>query len=512
MTSDITSTAYIARNTNGFELAALADRYQGIKLIAQGMTPQQQVRIFHVPTLSAEATDHRLGVSGLEWSFESSASGLKRSQPNLITSGIVERFDLHPEVARPFSVGQWRFRPEIGARETVYSRSRNSSFPGVTPVENVAPLSRSDVEFNFNIRPPVLEAEFTPPLFKKFFGPEVRHTIEPEISYRLVSGINNFANILRFDATDVAANTNELEYGVTQRLFRRHDTAQPCPNTENDPGLNPAPTAGIDVGPGPGVGQSLEIGNQVDASNQPCGNQELLSWRLTQKVFFDQSFGGAVVNGRRNIFDTTLDLSGVAFLTEARELSPLISRLRLRTSSKTDIEWDFDLDAGAKKFTSSNVFLDLHQGNKFAALSYARLDAPGRFFTEGITNTTTSATTGVTSAVSDFNQLRLLLGYGAPTKQGLSIAANTGLDLKSLYGASSTTTSATGVSSTTTVYPALLQYIAVQTSYNWNCCGIAFEYRKFELGTVKNSPGFKVNFTLANIGAAGNLRRAERLF
>ena len=61
------------------------------------------------------------------------------------------------------------------------------------------------------------------------------------------------------------------------------------------------------------------------------------------------------MDGRRNIFDTTLNLSGIAFLTEPRAISPLISRLRVRTSAHMDVEWDFDLDTGAKKFTSNNV-------------------------------------------------------------------------------------------------------------------------------------------------------------
>jgi LPS-assembly protein len=161
------------------------------------------------------------------------------------------------------------------------------------------------------------------------------------------------------------------------------------------------------------------------------------------------------------------------------------------------------------KFNSSNVFVDLHQGNTFAALSYARLDAPGRFYTENPTPTTGEASTnGVTNAVSDFNQLRVLMGYGNPAKPGLSLAANTGIDLKALYGATSTSSNGT----TNTVYPSLLQYATVQASYNWNCCGLAIEYRKFELGSVRNEGSYRFNFTLANIGAAGNLRRAERLF
>jgi len=216
------------------------------------------------------------------------------------------------------------------------------------------------------------------------------------------------------------------------------------------------------------------------------------------------------VDGRRNIFDSTLSLSGVAFLTEPREISPLVSRLRLRTSAHTDVEWDFDLDTGAKKFTSSNLYLDLHASDGFfGALSYARLDAPGRFYTEGAS---TTSVTGVTSQISDFNQVRVLLGFGSPLKPGLSLAANTGLDLKNLYGATSTVTSATGQVSTATVYPPLLQYATLQGNYNWNCCGLSVEYRKFELGSVRNEGSYKFNFTLANIASVGNLRRAERLF
>ena len=118
----------------------------------------------------------------------------------------------------------------------------------------------------------------------------------------------------------------------------------------------------------------------------------------------------------------------------------------------------------------------------------------------------------MTTQISDFNQLRLLLGYGSPLKPGLSLAANTGLDLKSLYGATGTETLATGAVTTTTVYPALLQYATIQANYNFNCCGLQVEYRKFELGSVRNEGTYRFNLTLANIGSAGNLKRAERLF
>lgn len=496
VTSDIVSTIYGVHQAHGVELAALADRYQGIKLIAQGTTPQQQVRLFHVPSLLLATTEHPLGRTRLEVSMDASASGLKRSQPAFVTGGIVERFDVHPQVSLPFALGAWRMRPTIGGRETFYNRSRIAAVRGQSIQESLASLSRSDVEFAFGLRAPVLERTFVPTRFTSLLGRELRHTVAAEADYRLVQGISNFTRVLRFDAIDVASNTNEVEYGVVQRVYRRRATDHSC---------------------GTGSGQ-FEVAPEIEAAgglnpdvtpSGTCGGEELISWRLTQRYFFDPNFGGAINNGRRNLFETTLDLSGIAFLTEPRNISPLISRLRVRTSAHTDVEWDFDLDTGAKKFTSSNVLLDLHAADGvFGAVSYARLDAPGRFYTE---NASGSTTTGVVSQISDFNQLRVLLGYGSPVKPGFSVAANTGLDLKSLYGATATTTSG-GITRTRTAYPALLQYAAVQTSYNWNCCGLSVEYRKFELGSVRNEGSYRFNFTLANVGTAGNLRRAERLF
>jgi LPS-assembly protein len=112
--------------------------------------------------------------------------------------------------------------------------------------------------------------------------------------------------------------------------------------------------------------------------------------------------------------------------------------MRVRPSEKLDLAWDFDYDTLQRKFTTSNVFADIHQGNLFGGFSYAGLHAPGRFETNGQPSSTT-----------DFSQMRVLLGYGMPTKAGLS---------------------------------------------------------------VRNENAYRFNFTLANIGTAGNLRRAERLF
>jgi LPS-assembly protein len=339
----------------------------------------------------------------------------------------------------------------------------------------------------------------------------VRHTIEPKLVYHDVKGVGNFLGVLRFDDADLVSDTNELQYGVTQHLYFRPKPARPRPGcaavepeasgsaeAETRDVLNPTEEGGVDANGIPNSSVMVpDAPTRTHARHDPCApeagaeptQQEWFTWTVTQKFFFDQLFGGAVINQRRNIFSSTLDLSGIAFLTEPRSIAPVISRMRFRTSSHTDVGWDFDYDTGASKFNSSNVYLDAHEGRLFGGFSYAGLNAPGRFYTEVI-NTTNNTTGLTTSATSNFSQMRMLLGYGAPNRAGLSAAAGAGLDLK--------------LDST--------QYITLQTSYNWNCCGLSVEYRKYNLGTVRDDGTYRFNFTLANIGTAGNLRRAEALF
>ena len=88
----------------------------------------------------------------------------------------------------------------------------------------------------------------------------------------------------------------------------------------------------------------------------------------------------------------------------------------------------------------------------------------------------------------EFNQFRLLVGYGRPNRRGLTGAASVGFDANVNF----------------------LQYATVQT--NWDCCGVSVEYRRFNLGSVRNENQYRFNFLLSNIGSFGNLRKQERLY
>ena len=94
------------------------------------------------------------------------------------------------------------------------------------------------------------------------------------------------------------------------------------------------------------------------------------------------------------------------------------------------------------------------------------------------------------SSTQKFQQFRVALGYGGLNKRGFSAASSFGIDAETH----------------------LLQFATAQTSYNWDCCGMTVEYRRYAIATVRNENLFRFTFTLANIGSLGNLRRQERLY
>jgi LPS-assembly protein len=417
-----------------------------------------QIRILHVPSLDFDTVDQSLRGTPVRWSFDGSAAGLSRSEPGYKT-GDVGRFDLYPHLSLPLHLDGWTFRPEVGARETYYTQSQIPT--GTTPLPGNGGINRSDLEASFELRPPALVRDFKAPLLERLFGSDLRHTIEPEVQYRFVAGVNNFSSIPRFDTTDVESDTNEMEYSLTQRLFFRHLHPKACTS-----GDLPAPSNGILTVPP----TYTECGGDSDA---------WITWKLAAKYFFAPYFGGAASPFRRNVLASTLDLTGVAFLNGPRNTSPLISRLKVRTSEHMDLEWDADYDFKTSRMEASNVFADYRRDNVFGSVGYSKLQALNASFTSNLD-----------SQVTKYSLLRLLLGYGDPTKRGLSAGVNAGYDF----------------------VQNALQYGGIQSSYNWDCCGLSVEYRRLALGSVRNENQYSFNFTLAGVGAAGNLKHSERIF
>ena len=481
--SEVKSQIFLSNTTRGFHFNALAERYQNFEIcnpsneINAGctvLTQTELIRTLHTPSFFISGEEMRLGNTPLYWSFESAAEGLQRrqlpqgSEAGLRTAALVGRFDLAPSLTLPLQWQGWSLRSELTLRDTFYTQQFDAALAAATGKAEDDILNRKSLETSVELRPPTLSRIFDRP----FLGRRWKHVIEPRIRYDYVTGINNFSEILRFDATDVLTNTNEVEYSLVNRLYARQidPDAQTC---------DIPPMSTLTIGGAPQTGAvPWEAPPNPNAQICATGPREILSWEIGQKYYFDNTFGGALLRGQRNVFTATDDFTGIAFLNDERRFAPLISRLRVETSPRTNTEWDLDYDFKEGRINSSMALVNYHYG-PFTV-------GGGDAFLRVIDNSLGTTATGA----NDFHQLRVLFGYGQLNKRGVSAASSFGFDAN--HGN--------------------LQYATAQTSYTWDCCGLSLEYRRFALGAVRNENQYRFSFTLANIGAFGNLKRQERLF
>jgi LPS-assembly protein len=472
--SEVRSQIFLSNTTNGFHFNALAERYQDFEICnpqtetnagCATLTQTELVRILHTPSVFISGEERQLGHTPFYWSFQSAAEGLQRRQIGFRTAPLVGRFDFAPSLSIPLQWQGWTFRSEVTLRETFYTQQ---VIPASVGTASNDALNRKSLETSVELRPPSLSRVFEHP----WLGRKWKHVIEPRIRYDYVTGINNFSNVLRFDAIDVLTNTNEVQYSVVNRVYAKH----------LDPEAQECDQAGMDalkIGAPPQAGAvPWEFARNSDVPICDSGPREILSWEVGQKYFFDPTFGNALSSGERNVFTTTADFTGTAFLNEARRFAPIISRLRVETSPHSNAEWDLDYDLKAGRINASTALVNYHYG-PFTV-------GGGDSFLRVID--TSAGTTALGDR--DFHQLRVLFGYGQLNKRGFSAASSFGFDAN--HGS--------------------LQYATAQTSYNWDCCGLNLEYRRFALGSVRNENQYRFSFTLANVGSFGNLRRQERLY
>src|SRR5438270_6078757 len=465
--SEVNSVAFLTKNLQGFSFNTFVARYQNF----QSSNNDDVITIQHAPDVEFSSVEKKLFGTPIYWSYDVDTGGLRRSQPGFVTPGVAGRADVDPDLSLPIFYKGWTFRPDVQLRNTVYSE-QESTAQGITIAHHNV-LNRRTIATSVDLRPPVLSKIFD----RIIAGRKIKHTIEPRLTYRYTNGVENFGSIIRFDFRDILSNTNEVEFGLLQRLFAKRE--RPGCSQETLSSASAATTQAISAA----------------ASCAPAGADDFVNWEVTMKYLADSSFGGAVVNGTRNVFTTTVNFTGIAFVTEPRRFSPVVSRLRVRTSSNSDLEWQLDYDTQKGRINSSTLYTGFHFGDFFVGASHAYLQVPGEVVTDPTTGTVLPTCLphvfNQPSCVPPlFDQLRAQLGYGSPTKRGWSAAANIGFDREFN----------------------LLQYGAAQTAYNWDCCGLSFEYRRFSLGSVRNENQYRFAFTLANIGSFGNLKRQERLF
>jgi LPS-assembly protein len=440
VSSEVKSEAFFSQNREGFIPSVYAARVQAFAGPNEGM----EARILHLPSVRFDVLDQPLSGVPAYWGMGSSISHLGRSEPSFHAHNI-GRIDVYPHLSMPIVAAGWSIIPEGALRLTLYSGSEVpnlTTLNGGTPGVSHAPLQRIDGEASLDVRPPALTRDFNLGRWNR----TMRHVIEPELTYRFVGGIGSKArDVLVIDTTDIATDTDEIGFSLTQRWYLRPNVDQPC--------------------------------RVVDVS-RPCTphTREWASWQIAQKFFINSNFGGALVPGRRNVFDTTLDLSAIAFLTDPRNLSPLTSRLRFEAIDNLRVQWDLDYDPKAGRIGANNIYAGYSWGKTTIGVGRSLLNAVDE--------------TGSTASLIQSQQLEPFLQIGRQNQVGFNLAANGGYDF--VNGA--------------------LQYAGVQAVYNWNCCGLTLGYRRFALGSARDETQYLYSFTLANFGSVGDIRRSNMVF
>lgn len=422
--SEIRAAAFLTNNPGTLYFNGFVGRYQNFFQA----DPERSVTLLTAPGVEVGTRPYALDwlkTVPLYFSLDAAAGGMRRDEPRYETPDLVQRYQVYPRFTLPLYLGRYfTLTPTLGARLTRYgSRLMDDpSLPGGKRVLN-RPLRRSTGEVSVDLRFPSFQRIYDR-------GPHrYKHVIEPEATYRYVNGVRHFQEFLRFDDTDILTDTHELEYALTQRLFRK----------------------------------------EADGSGSV---REILTWRLSQKYYFDPDFRGALRPETRNVFAALTSLTPFAFADGPRRFSPIVSALRLTPGGRYDADFRLDYDPKAGRLANTR----LSAGARLAELVHLSVS----HFT----------TRNRELLQPRSNQIRLLASYGQLYRRGFNSAFAITWDLRQDF----------------------LPNTVAQVSYNWDCCGVAFSYRRLGLGPLRSQNEYRFAFTIANVGTVGTIRGQERLF
>jgi len=426
--SEVRTSAFLTNDFRGFSMNFAANSYENF-LNAE---PQVSVNLRSAPEARFSSADQApwqrlpfyFGVDtfagavhrGDENLTTDPVTGVQTVVPGTVTDAAVERTEFAPRVVLPLRWGPW-----IGATTSYTVRTTSYGARLINGSVVNTPILRTTGELNVDLRPPTLERVWDKGKTKW------KHTIEPEIEYNFVRGVNQFDHFIRFDEDETLTDTNEFMYSVTQRLFHRSDDGQ---------------------------------------------TNELVSWRIAQKYYFDPTFNGALVPGTRNVFQALDSIVPFAFADEPRHFSPIDSDLLITPGGIYDAEVRLDYDTARHKITTAGTLFKIQPIDNFN-FTVAHFSIDNAAVLQPLAN-----------------QIRAQAGYGSLNRRGWNTSIGFSYDVEQR----------------------VLQNQFLQVGYNGSCCGIAFEYRRLSLGPIRTENQFRVALVIANIGTFGNLRREEKIF
>ena len=428
--SEVHSIGFVARDWSTYDLDFVAQRIETFQFVPfpGATTSTDQYAVIHkLPDAEFTSRDQRIWDSLPVWvSWHMSGGLLSRTEPvpstgdYLRTGAFVDRLDVYPEVTTVLHWWDFALVPSFAVRETQYGESRDQlGFVNQS-------VDRQGHEVNVAFVIPSLARIYKAP---KWLGDEIKHVIETGADYHYVGGVNDFNSIIRFDILDLYSNTDEVEYWLTNRLYAKRKGAV----------------------------------------------EEVFSWDLRQKRFFEPAFGGAVSNwcgqaSCRDLVLSEIELTPFAFVDGPRPYSPVVSTVRMMPKPGIGIEWRADYDPLRHNLVASSTSVDLHFGKYGFSIGHNSLKA-------------------VPALTPDVNQIQGQFKIGNENRRGWNAGVQGNYDFRLER----------------------LQYLSSQVTYNTNCCGFSFQYRRLSFG-ILNENQILGAFSIANVGSFGTLKKQEQMF
>jgi lipopolysaccharide assembly outer membrane protein LptD (OstA) len=221
------------------------------------------------------------------------------------------------------------------------------------------------------------------------------------------------------------------------------------------------------------------------ASNEsaPAQPYEFLMIKVAQKYFFDRDFGGALKAGKRNQFYPINTLSGFTFGGRARSFSPTNVQIRYRPLSNVFADLRMDIGSGDEALRNMTVSAGVSNDKLTVAASYylsRRIELAPNSFEPG---------------TFPGSQIVTTLQFGDGTS-GLYAGTRIGYDFTDRF------------ISEGNISKGRLRNSRSYAGYQWDCCGVQFNYNTFKAG-LRNESAFSFTFSLAGLGSFGTDQFAQ---
>ncbi len=320
ISSELHSAGFIAKPWKYYTFNLIFRQVENFQSVAQ----DDKIVIRKLPEAQFNSRDHLIWNRIPIWlSWDLSTGLLSRRQIDFQSANFVQRSDVYPRLSSFLQWNGFSLTPSVAARETFWAQTQNRVNNGIQILSK--DLNRTAGEVDVDLRLPSLARVYKPP---KWMGDKVKHVIEAGATYKYVGGVNQFNSAIRFDATEIFSNTNQLEWWITNRLYSKR-------------------------------------GDNVE---------EIFSWDVRQDRYFDPTFGGAVTPGWcgqpacRNVVGSSIDLTAYAFLDGPRSYSPIVSTMRMSPKPGLTAEWRTDFDPLHNRVVA-NSFVGYYYFKKIYAIS-----------------------------------------------------------------------------------------------------------------------------------------------